>query len=236
MPKRRADDAVNVVVTDHLIRRHPSSDLRPKLERHGRYSGPVKLLYPAALADTPLNRVYLSLGALVDRARMPDAINKLEAAIKAARPENHEFYRQLADALQHANRSRQAIQYYSEALKRKPGHVPTATGLANVLLAQGETSRAIGVLEKVGGTTSKDPALLNALAVAYGRDSRFKEAEVLLRRAIEIDEDLSLSWLNLGVCLQAQDKNAAAAQAYQEALRLQPDLKQARSYLELMTK
>jgi Flp pilus assembly protein TadD len=87
-----------------------------------------------------------------------------------------------------------------------------------------------------GAVRSTDPALLNGLAVAYGRVSRFKEAESLLRRAAAVDEELPLTWLNLGVSLQAQGHNADAAAAYGRALKLQPDFALARTYLGQIAK
>jgi Flp pilus assembly protein TadD len=233
MPKRRTDDAVHVVITDHLIRHSPPpSDLKPKAEKHGRYSGPVRLSYPPKLAGGPMDQIYLALGALsAAKAQMPAAALNLEAAVTAARPEPHQFYAQLADAFRQTGRRDKAIRYYREALSRKPGDVLAVTALAELLLQESNAAEALHLLERAGARSSADPTLLNGLAVAYGRVSRFKEAETLLRRAIEADEDLPLTWLNLGVCLQAQGRNSDAAIAYRQALRLQPDFARARTYL-----
>jgi superkiller protein 3 len=122
------------------------------------------------------------------------------------------------------------VQYYGEALRRKPFDVAAVTALAELLLQQGKTAEAIRCLENAGARASSDPTLLNGLAVAYARASRFKEAESLLRRAIDV-EDVPLTWLNLGVSLEAQGRNSEAAAAYKRALLLQPDFAQARAYL-----
>ena len=232
MPKRRTDDAVHVVVTDHLIRRSPPpSGLKAKVEKHGRYSGPVKLFYPRKLAGSPIDRIYLALGAFSSNVQMPEAALNLETAVTAARPEHHQFYAQLADAFRQTGKRDKAIRYYREALSRKPGDVPVVNAVAELLLQEGDAVEAIHLLERAGALSSADPTLLNGLAVAYGRVSRFEEAETLLRRAIENDEDLPLTWLNLGVCLQAQGRNSDATVAYRQALRLQPDFTRARTYL-----
>jgi tetratricopeptide (TPR) repeat protein len=168
---------------------------------------------------------------LTDKSRLAEAARKLEAEIQRALPDQHEFYSQLAGAFRESGDMRKAQRYYLEALRRKPGDVSTASALADLLLQRGRTAEAIQVLEHAGAKSSTDPALLNGLAVAYGRASRFTEAELLVRRAVDADEDLPLSWLNLGVCLQAQNKVAEAAAAYRQALRLQPDFQEARVYL-----
>jgi Tfp pilus assembly protein PilF len=232
MPKRRSDDAVHVVITDHWIRRSPPPvDLKPKTEIHGRYSGPVKLLYPAKLND-PLARVYLALGALTDKRQLRQAALNLETELSQARPWQAGFYIQLANAFRQVGMPGKARQYYGEALRRKPEDVEGVSALAEMLLADGDAAGAIRILERAGARTSADPTLLNGLAVAYGRTSRFEDAEQLLRNALKEDEDLPLTWLNLGVCLQARNRNAEAAEAYRQALRLQPDFQTARQYLD----
>jgi len=233
MPKRRAEDAVHVVITDHRIQRKaPVEDAAPKSEKHGRYSGPVRLYYPPRLGGGALDAAYLALAGLTDHARLPAAARQLETAIAAARPEAPEFYLQLARAYRTLGMKEKAAQFYRAALARRAEDPGALTELAELLLAKGDGNGAIGLLEGARAATSSDPALLNGLAVAYGYAGRFRDAEPLLRRALAEDDDLPLTWLNLGVCLQAQSREKEAAEAYRTALRLQPDFARARSYLE----
>ncbi len=126
--------------------------------------------------------------------------------------------------------------YCKEALRRKPNDAAALTELAEILLGKGNAPEAIKLLEGAKAAGSSDPTLLNGLAVAYGHAGRFREAEPLLRRALEFDDELPLTWLNLGVCLQAQSRAKDAAAAYREALRLQPDFTRAREYLNRIAK
>ncbi len=234
MPKRRTEDAIHVVVTDHHIQRAPApNDASPKREQHGRYSGPVKLYYPAKLAGSALDAAYLALAGLTDRARLPAATRQLESAIASAKPQHPEFYVELARGFRALGLIDKATHYYKETLRRKPDHVGALTELAEILLGKNDAPAAIKLLE---GAAGSDPTLLNGLAVAYGHAGRFREAEPLLRRALEIDDELPLTWLNLGVCLQAQGRVREAAGAYREALRLQPDFARAREYLDRIPK
>ena len=233
MPKRRADDAVHVVVTDHNIRRKPPfADLAPaKRERHGRYSGPVKLSYPPSLEDSLENRTYLAIAALTDTSQLRNAIERLERAIEALQPERAEFYLQLADACRKAGLRDRAMGHYRRAIQKDPQHPSGLTALAEMLLDGGQVGAAIRLLEAAVARSPREPVLLNGLAVAYGRESRFADAENLVRRALSFDPDSPLTWLNLGVSLQAQGNNGSAAEAYRNALRLQPDFSRARVYL-----
>jgi len=237
MPKRRAEDAIHVVITDHRIQRIPqAADLRtPGNEQHGRYAGPVKLYYPATLPDTPENRMYQAVAALVDTAKLRDATARLESVLTAVQPRYGEVYRQLADALRKLGRSDKAIVNYRRSIELSPDDTAALTALADLLLEKNEPDQAIWLLENAGAKTTDDPARLNSLAVAYARKSRFSEAEGLLRRALQIDDDSPLTWLNLGVSLQARGQNSAAAEAYRNALRLQPDFSRARSYLNQLS-
>ncbi len=60
MPKRRAEDAPHVIMTDHLIqRRAPVNALVAFAERPAEdYRGEVAPYYPAPLPDTPQNALY----------------------------------------------------------------------------------------------------------------------------------------------------------------------------------
>lgn len=235
MPKRRAEDAVHVVITDHRIQKKaPVAEAAPKRERHGRYSGPVRLYYPARLEGGALDAAYVALAGLTDRAGLPAAARRLETAIAEARPEAPEFYVRLGQAYRTMGMGEKASRFYREALRRRPGDAGALTELAELLLAKGDGNGAIGLLEAARAGASTDPALLNGLAVAYAYSGRFREAEPLLRRALAADEDLPLTWLNLGVCVQAQGREKEAEEAYREALRLQPDFDRARGYLERM--
>ena len=77
-----------------------------------------------------------------------------------------------------------------------------------------------------------DWKVLNPLAVALAETGKLEEAIATLRQSTKADPDQSATWVKLGVALgQAGDKQGAA-EAFREALRLQPDLVEARHLLE----
>jgi Flp pilus assembly protein TadD len=78
----------------------------------------------------------------------------------------------------------------------------------------------------------EDLSLLNSLAVAYAGKNRFDESLGLLGRAVRVNAEDPLSWLNLGVCLQAKGNKKGAEAAYREAVRLQPDFDRAKEFLK----
>jgi Flp pilus assembly protein TadD len=225
MQKRRTEDAVHVVMTDHFIRRHPLTGdlLAPLQERHDRLSGPVKLLYPERAPDSALYRA-------IAEATAP----ALERAIATARPTQAEPYFALGEAYRISGHAEDAIRAYRQAIDRGANDPRAYAALSTLLLDQ--PARAIALLEPALLLLPDDTSLLNSLSVLYARVQRFDDALRLLSKATRINPDEPLSWLNLGVSLEAKGDRKGAEAAYRQALVLQPDFARAREYLSRVTK
>lgn len=104
MPKRRTDDAVHVVMTDHYIqRRRPPGDLLAQRKEadnfeHGDYRGEVVLSYPATLPSTAENELYLAVAQVQQGSNLTVGIARLEHAIEKYKPERPDVYYELARA------------------------------------------------------------------------------------------------------------------------------------------
>ena len=90
MPKRRTEDIVHIVVTDHLIQRQkPSGDLLADIPEHhedatNSYRGEVVPFYPDRLPNTAEGRYYLALAQVRDRANLEKGLPALrEGACRA---------------------------------------------------------------------------------------------------------------------------------------------------------
>jgi Flp pilus assembly protein TadD len=227
MQKRRTEDAVHVVMTDHFIRRLPLTGdlLAPLQERHDRLTGPVKLLYPQRTADSIL---YLAMAEGGDRA--------IEQAIAALRPTQAEPYFALGEAYRKMGQAEDAIRAYRQAMALDANEARAYTALSELLLSRGEVDRAIALVEPAVERMPADASLLNSLAVLYARKQRFPDALRLLSKAVSLNPDDPLSWLNLGVSLEATGDRDGAAAAYSHALTLQPDFARARQYLNRVSK
>ena len=227
MQKRRTEDAVHVVMTDHLIRRIPLKGdlLGPLSERHDRLSGPVKLLYPRQAPDSAL---YLAVAE--------GSAPAIEAAIARERPTHAEPYFALGEAYLKAGNDRAAVRAYEQCIGRSVADSRPYAALAALLMNRGEVDRAITILEPAVRRMPEDTALLNSLAVLYARKQRFADALRLLSSAVRLNPDEPLSWLNLGVSLEAQDNPKGAEAAYRHAIALQPDFVRAREYLTRVSK
>src|SRR5262249_25501981 len=105
MPKRRTDDVVHVVMTDHYIqRRKPDRNLlAPLAEQHEsevtRYRGEVVLYSPPKLRSTPEAELYLAVAQVVDATNLETGVARLKQAIEASHPKQAGFYFHLAEGL-----------------------------------------------------------------------------------------------------------------------------------------
>ena len=89
MPRRRTEDAVHVVMTDHFIQRvRPARDLTAPLEEAAtlaasHYQGEVALYYPPALPPTPETELYLALAQVQQGSNLTAGIPRLQKAIES---------------------------------------------------------------------------------------------------------------------------------------------------------
>ncbi len=223
MPKRRAEDAMHMVMTDHFIQRRPVEPARRPFESESDYRGPVEPYYPPRPAD----RLYAAVAQVKDFSNLEAGIPMLEKAIAEAQPPQAEFYFDLAEAYWRTGRADRAMELYEEVIRRQPGFARAWHNLGEVLLRRGEAQRAIAVLENA----PRDAEIWNTLGVAYGQTGRLQDSARLLSRAVEANPDLPSAWLNLGVAREQSGDAVAAEAAFRAAIRLQPDLVYAHQYL-----
>src|SRR5262249_35472683 len=97
MPRRRAEDAVHGVMTDHYIqrRRHVGDLLAARAEAEDEgYRGEVVPYYP----DTDADELYAAVAQVRDGSNLDGGIQRLRQAIERRRPVQPEFYLELARA------------------------------------------------------------------------------------------------------------------------------------------
>ncbi|PYV15975.1 MAG: hypothetical protein DMG07_08675 [Acidobacteria bacterium] len=236
MPRRRAEDAVHVVMTDHWIqRRKPARDLEAPLDefetaRRAVYSGPVESYYPAdvrARADADL---YAALAQVKDFANVKAGIPLLERAIARLAPRQPEVYVDLGDAYRRLGDLENALAAYRQAVERGPRLARAHSQLGDALLRIGQAERAVALLERTVGTL-EDADVLRVLGVAYGQLARIDDSVRVLTRATVLAPERALGWLNLGVSLEQKNDLARAEAAYRAAIRAEPDLAPAHRHL-----
>ena len=85
MPKRRTEDVVHVVMTDHQIqRRIPARDLlaplREKTDEEQIYRGEVTLYYPKTGLEGALRQVYLGMAQVKEKEKLERGLGNVETS------------------------------------------------------------------------------------------------------------------------------------------------------------
>jgi tetratricopeptide (TPR) repeat protein len=227
MPKRRTDDVVHAVMTDHYIqRRKPASDLlAPREEIHLR-TGAEVAIYGKASADAEL---YRDVAEAQQHGTPNPGIARLESAIRQDHPAQPEFYFELGRAYVKSGDAEKGIHWLEESLRVRPDFAPAMKELAAALADSGQLDRAAQTLEKLN--PAQDADALTDLGGIYTQQGKLDQAEQALQRAVALNPDLPEAFNRLGLeRLRNRDEKGAEA-AFREAIRIQPDLSGAQSNL-----
>ena len=196
-------------------------------ERHDHLSGPVRLLYPASVPDTPVSAVYL---AIANRD-----MKSLAQALRHTNLPYAEPWITLGQGTQRAGNRDAARQAFEHAIQVAPDDNRAYVASAEILISQGKAGEAAEVLRHALDRMPDDVALLNAAAVAYVRQQDISAAMKLLSKAVSIDAGDAMTWLNLGVCLEARGDRQGAISAYTQSYTLDPALTRAKQRLQQLS-
>ncbi len=227
MPKRRTDDVVHVVMTDHFIQRRNSADLlAEKSERRQTeataYRGEVVLYYPPILANRE-DYLYLAIAQVNQGSNLIAGIPRLSTAIEKFRPANAEYYLQLGDALCSAGKCDSAVRAYEEALRRRPEFEPALMRMASALAALRQFPRTETVLRRALKIAPNDAAAWVQLGLAQLGQGRALDAEATFEKAKQIDPDMVEAYNLLGA-IQFERGDAVSAEAsLRDGVRVQPN-------------
>lgn len=228
MPKRRTEDVVHAVMTDHLIQRRPpvGNLTAPIAERHetpGKsYTGEVAPYYPA----NP-DELYVALAQVVQRSNLEHGIPRLANAIQQRRPREPQFAFGLAQAYAAAGKPNEAIAAYRQLLQAHPSYVPALRNLGELLHGAGQIAEAVTHLEKARRLEPANSGVLHTLGRAYRDQGKLAEAQTALEQAIREDPDFADAHNSLGLVLLERKDMARAQISLGEAIRQQPDLAEA---------
>jgi tetratricopeptide (TPR) repeat protein len=237
MPKRRTEDAVHVVMTDHYIqRRRPPGDLlAPRAEadtfEHGDYRGEVVLAYPATLPSTPENDLDLAVAQVQQGSNLTAGITRLEQAIEKHKPERPEVYYELARAYSKTSNYDADIRWCEEALRRDPSFAPALKELAAAAAAIGKLAQAAQAVEKAVTLRPNDGDAFADLGNVYVQQDRIDEAQRALERALAIDPNTPRANNTMGLAALKRGDTDGAERYFRAAMRIQPDLAEAEKNL-----
>ncbi|MCH8152630.1 MAG: tetratricopeptide repeat protein [Planctomycetes bacterium] len=223
MPKRRTQDVVHVVMTDHLIQRRITGDPLGRLaETPPRQGAQVKFYWPHRAPPAPTGSMYRAMSASADGDL--SAIDALQALIAAASPQALEPYAELATAQLRAGRFDDALTTLGPVVQRDTG---SAIALASAGVALAGLGRSGAAVETLSKAVELSPMAANTrynLALTYARLGRTDQALQQYREALRLRPNYAQAWLNLGNALARQGQYREAADAFRQAWAIEPNL------------
>ncbi|HVG06350.1 MAG TPA: tetratricopeptide repeat protein [Thermoanaerobaculia bacterium] len=220
MPRRRTQDVVQVLMTDHRIQRGPGGPelLAPRAERD-----PV-LTELRILEGGPtgaLAEIYRAT-AVVRAAGSHDAARFLEKKLAEVRLPEPDPWLDLAQAQLQQRRFAEAEVTLAALKERRPDDLLVLEWLALARAGQGKLDEAIDLtrsaLARGSGRAEGEYNLGRLLAAKGARE----EAAVHLERAVALRPNLAAGWFYLGEVRAAQARMQEAAECYERALAVDP--------------
>ena len=224
MPKRRTQDVVHVVMTDHKIQRAPGGPelLAPLAESEPVLTG-IRLLETPDQA-TPrgaLGEVYRA-AAVVRAIATAEALGHLEKMLAVALPPEPEPWLDLAGGQLKRGRYAAAEATLAAVRERAPGHPLAGESLALALAGQGRSDEAIALLRSAVATGADRAEAEYNLARLLMVRGRTEEAERHLERALAGRPNLVAAWFRLGEARAARGRGDEAFACFRRALELDP--------------
>jgi predicted CXXCH cytochrome family protein len=229
MPKRRTEDVVHAVMTDHWIQRRPPARdlLAPLAEREesgaNLYRGEVVPYYPAVLPQTGESALYLALAQVTQRSNLAKGLPRLAAEILRQTPTRPEFYVELGQAWTSAGQLPNAIGAFEEAVRREPQSPVALLNLADACTRSRQFARAIAVLTRAVKTAPNEPLLWYQMGIAYSSLGQNRPAIAAFEKCLALDPDLAEAHNLLGAALAASGDLERADDQFLRALELHPD-------------
>ncbi|MFM7378096.1 MAG: sulfotransferase [Erythrobacter sp.] len=158
---------------------------------------------------------------IVELARRDPAAAAAELRVITARnPADAGAHRMLGRLLRQLGREEEAARAEMDAV-RAAAHDPRMIAIAQALLANDLSAAEAGLRQRLAAQPT-DVAAIRMMAELAGRIGRYKDAENLLRRAVELAPGFTAARANLAIVLYRQNRFAEAGGVLEEVLAQDP--------------
>ena len=240
MSKRRTDDAVHVVMTDHkIVRTMPAGDLlAEKSEVHESpgtsYRGEVVPYYPPKLGSTSSEMLYGALAQITDRSNLTAGLNRIAALIERYHPAEPQFYAALGEGYLAAGNNSKAIASIEEAARRAPASEIIQLELGNAFVQSTQWAKAESAFRSAVKLNPADPAAWGLLGRVLRQQDRTAEARVDLEKALRMDPEVAELHNDLASLLAGSGDVNGAERELRSAVTINPGVAEWQSNLALL--
>lgn len=229
MPKRRTEDVVHAVMTDHLIQRNPPSAKELLAERQelpetdaNAYRGEVKRYLLDNEGPSLTDSIYNALAQVIDSSNLEIGIPQLEKALRVQSSKQPNFFMELGDGMRHAGNLSGAINAYRQALELDPLSSRAQRRLGVTLGSNGQEDEALSVLQEAIDHEPGNALLWYERALIESRAGKHENAIADLKKSLQLKPDFSDALNNLGSNLAQKSDLQGAEAAFRAALTIEP--------------
>ncbi len=229
MPRRRTEDVVHAVMTDHLIQRRPPpvKDLMadrqevPDTPAHA-YRGPVKRYLLDRETAFPDDVLYDAAAQVIDSSNLEAGTPALAEIVRTKHPNQPNFSIELGDAMRHGGDLAGAIAAYRQALALDPQSSRAQRRLGVALGSAGQVDEALAVLHTAIEREPDNALLWYEQALIESRSRNSEKAIEDLRKVLQLKPDFADAQNNLGSILAQSGDSSGAETAFHAALTVNP--------------
>jgi tetratricopeptide (TPR) repeat protein len=229
MPKRRTEDVVHAIMTDHLIQRNPppSKELladRQEIEETAAnsYHGEVKRYPLDGESSHPEDSLYTALAQVIGGSNLESGIPQLTEEIRAHQPQQANFSIELGDAMRHTGNLSGALEAYRQALALDPLSSRAQRRLGVTLGTVGQPDEALIILQKAIEQEPRNALLWYERALVESNSADRTKAIADLRKALQLKPDFADAQNTLGANLAQSGDTRGAETVFRAALATNP--------------
>lgn len=123
----------------------------------------------------------------------------------------------------------EALIYFHRAVQADPNHVYALHNIGGVLFELGRVDEAAERMRRVRDLNPDDPVIWFGMGQFYVTTRNYADAFICFTRVTSLEPGNAAAWFNLGALNRLGGDNESALEAYEEALRLDPDDEDARN-------
>jgi Flp pilus assembly protein TadD len=240
MPRRRTDDAVHIVMTDHkIVRTKPAGDLladKTEVSESAAtsYRGEVAWYYPSKTAAAGRDALYVALAQVTDRSNLNAGLIRLATLIGQLHPVQASFYSGLGEGYRSAGNNPKAIAALEEAALRAPNSEIIQLELGNSFMETKQWARAEASFRSAARLKPDDAAAWGFLGWTLWQQDKTVEAKNNLEKGIALDPDAAAVRNSLASLLMGTRDLAGAEKEFRSAIAINPGVAEWRTNLAML--